>query len=148
MLNAGPVLFIVRWLPRGFLVIGLACYVVSAVIVFDTVKFLLDTETTKGVVLEITPGEGRDAPPGTEVAYDFEGQRVVFEWPLAPFGPEAGDFVDVLYDPGDPENARVDGFMSLWFIPALLGVFGGGFLAFARMGLRLPKSLDDSDQEE
>jgi len=37
-----------------------------------------------------------------------------------------GDKVRVLYHPNDPENARVDSFMGLWFAATMLWIVGGG----------------------
>ncbi len=39
---------------------------------------------------------------------------------------DAGDEVQVLYHPTDPEGARIDSFMGLWFGATMLWVVGGG----------------------
>jgi hypothetical protein len=34
-----------------------------------------------------------------------------------------GDEVTVLYDPAEPADGTVEGFLELWFVPMLLGIF-------------------------
>ena len=43
-------------------------------------------------------------------------------------GYDIGQSVIVLYDPDNPEDARVDDFWQLWFLAAGAGVFGAGLI--------------------
>lgn len=45
-----------------------------------------------------------------------------------PFG--RGDTVSVLYDPANPDRAKIDCFDALWFGPLVIAVFGLVFVAF------------------
>ena len=55
---------------------------------------------------------------------------------------EVGEAVAVLYDPADPQDARIDSFFQLWFGPLILGflglvftaIGGGGVIAVLRSG--------------
>lgn len=40
---------------------------------------------------------------------------------------DVGDSVDVVYQPGDPQNARINSFWSLWIGSIVSGIFGGMF---------------------
>ena len=44
---------------------------------------------------------------------------------------DVGEHVEVIYQPNDPENARIDSFAESWLLPLVLGVFGTVFLGFA-----------------
>ena len=39
---------------------------------------------------------------------------------------QAGDTVAVIYDPAQPQNARMDTFVEIWFAPLMLWLVGGG----------------------
>jgi len=62
--------------------------------------------TANGEVVEFTGSVGSD-PPGFDI-----GERVA-----------------VLYDPANPNDARIDAFFQLWFAPLMLGILGTLFTA-------------------
>jgi hypothetical protein len=60
-----------------------------------------------------------------------DGEQVRFRGPSrdGPARLNEGDEVRVLYHPDAPEQARVDSFMGLWFVPVILWIVGFGVIA-------------------
>lgn len=65
-----------------------------------------------------------------------DGSTVTFKESFSsnPAAHQVGDKVKVFYDPGNPQNARIDDFMNTWFLPLLLGGMG---LIFGLVGVSL-----------
>ena len=105
----------------------------------STRSFLEQAVSAQGNVVEVRPGGGRD---GTSYNIVFEYQdesgtthEKVSRWASNPPTHSVGERVEVLYVPGDPSDARIRSFMSLWAGPAICGVtilfplvFGIGFI--------------------
>jgi len=76
--------------------------------------------------------------PGTDMRDDIhyamvryktaDGREITFRGPSKDglVRLKRGDEVSVLYYPNEPEKARVDSFMELWFAAAMLWAVGGG----------------------
>lgn len=115
----------------------------------NTRRFIANADTAQGKVIELI--EVRDQDDGSisykpVVTYAVANGRSItftasFSTKPAPY--DVGESVEVLYAPGDPQDARIKGFSSLWLGPTILGglgtVFagiGGGILLARRTGER------------
>jgi len=59
-----------------------------------------------------------------------DGRTVEFESEVGSnLAPKVGQDVTVLYDPLNPEEARISSFMMLWGIPSVFAILGGFLLA-------------------
>lgn len=123
------------------LALALVFAAVGAVMIFfgfrkfnDSRGFKATASSAEGTV---TGFEMYDAPgidPREDIHYAMVrftpegGEAVEFRGPSrdGPVRLDEGDTVDVLYDPEDPTDARVDSFMGLWFAATMLWVVGGG----------------------
>lgn len=103
-----------------------------------TNKFLNTAQSTSGVVVDLerrhssstsSSGSSTTYAPVVEFTAPESGQTITFTSNSSSNPPayDEGDDVTVLYDPAEPEEARIDSFMSLWFLPLLLLVMGGIF---------------------
>ena len=66
----------------------------------------------------------------------LEGQSIVKQHGISSNPPsfQVGQEIDVLYEPGNPNNARINKWMDLYFVPVLLGGLG---LVFGVAGIGL-----------
>ena len=55
---------------------------------------------------------------------DGESWSVLSSTSSMPAGFRVGDEVRVVYDPSDPNDAKIDAVMQLWFMPILVGIVG------------------------
>lgn len=118
-------------LKSGFLILGGA-----ALLVFgawqgaESYRFLQQSGRAPGTVTRIVGERGargmtlyypvvRYRLPVKRVGIDFKSKPGL--WP-SPF--DAGDAVEVVYDPADPGNARIVSFWTLWFLPIVTVMFG------------------------
>ena len=113
---------------------GAALIVLGFLKYTDSKSFAATAKATEG---EVVGFEKYDAP-GSSIRDDIyyalvlyktdSGQKIRFRGPSrdGPVKLRKGDQVRVLYRPEDPENARVDSFMGLWFAAAMLWAVGGG----------------------
>jgi len=64
---------------------------------------------------------------------DDRGQQVVFESNMGSGSPDyhPGDAVEVLFDPTDSHNARINSFLALWGVVLFVSIFGGVFFLTA-----------------
>lgn len=73
---------------------------------------------------------------------DRDGQSHTVQVPEGSSPPEwsAGDAVTVLYDPANPQSARIDSWSStllLWLLPAITGIAGTAFLGAVYLVLHI-----------
>jgi hypothetical protein len=108
-------------------------------------RFLASAKEVKGTVIQMAYRSSSDSGGGYAAVYQFrtlDGKTIVAQDSLTTNPPrhKVGQELDVLYDPEDPNRAYIKSFMSLYFLPALLGglgvVFGG-----VGGGLALPQVL-------
>ena len=137
-----------RVLIYVFLGIGVLLLLVSRCCCGTTrARFIANADTAQGKVIELI--EVRDTDDGSisykpVVAYEAaNGKSITFtaSFSSKPAPYDVGESVEVLYAPGDPHDARIKGFSSLWLGPTILGglgaVFagiGGGMLLARRSG--------------
>ncbi len=100
---------------------------IGGIFLSRTLIFLNHSEETQGHVVEIIQGKG--LRPQVEFT-SKDGSTHEFTShtgsSMLPF--EVGDEVTVLYNPENPNHARLDWFPALWLLPILLGGIGGLFL--------------------
>jgi len=148
----------VRWLALlVFGGVGLFSFVYGCVWGYQGYVLSRDGVTTQGHVVEVERGESRDDDGGTSVSY----HPVVEFWSAGEKqhrftgsggSRHVGDIVvgatvSVLYDPGNPANARIADSKQNWEQPLALGLFGflflaGGIGAFFMSGIGLSRSSD------
>jgi hypothetical protein len=127
------------WVPRLFAGIGVLLLAVAAVTAFLTFRFVAGSERADGTVVDLR--ESYDSEDDTTSYYPVvrfettEGRPVRFESDVST-SDDVGDTVDVLYDPDDPNDAKLAGFFNLWFLSLIFGALGavftgvGGYLAY------------------
>ncbi|MDO0914114.1 DUF3592 domain-containing protein [Streptomyces sp. DT2A-34] len=134
-----------RWFAFGAIAFGAVFLVVGLVLAGMSVSFLVDAERARGTVVAL---EWRKDDSGTSrkkrqndepVAYPVveftsaDGTSRTFRSSTGSNPPsyDEGERVEVLYRADSPEDARINGFASLWLLPL---IFGGIGLAIAGVG--------------
>lgn len=96
--------------------------------------FIGKAQEVKGTVIEMVYSRNSDGDGGFSPVYQFktlDGQNIVIHDSLSSNPPrfQVGQEVKVLYDPGNPQKARLNKWMNLYFVPVLLAgiglIFGG-----------------------
>jgi hypothetical protein len=121
----------IRIFKWTFLVIGLAFITLAVLIVINTRKFIAGAEYAQGTVVQMI-GDRDGYSPVVKFS-TAEGREISFEQAgrSNPPGYSVGEGVQVLYQPKEPDNARIDSFQELWLLPM---IFGGMGLVFASIG--------------
>ena len=134
-----------RWVTFGAIAFGALFLVVGLILAGVSVSFLADAERARGTVVALEwrndhSGVSRKKPVNDKpVAYPVveftsaDGTRRTFRGSTGSNPPsyERGEQVEVLYRADSPEDARINGFASLWLLPL---VFGGIGLVVAGIG--------------
>jgi Protein of unknown function (DUF3592) len=130
---------LVRWAPRLFAGIGAVLIVVAAVMAVFTARFVATAERTEGTVIDLSRSEDSEGSVtySPVVRFTADGRTIQFTSSSGSSSPPSvGDRVEVLYDPDDPDDARLSGFLDLWLFPLVAGAIGiacgaiGGFIAW------------------
>jgi len=129
---------VARWVTWSVIAFGALFLVVALILTGVTVSFLADAERAKGTVVTLAwrddhtnssrkrrANDGPVAYPVVEFT-SADGTRTTFRSSTGSNPPsyETGEQVEVLYRPGSPEDARIDGFASLWLLPLIFGGIG------------------------
>ncbi|QKV97311.1 DUF3592 domain-containing protein [Streptomyces sp. NA02950] len=134
-----------RWIGFGAIAFGTVFLVVGLILAGVSVSFLADAERARGTVVALDwrnddhGASGKERENDKPAAYPVveftsaDGARRTFRSSTGSNPPsyEEGDRVEVLYRADSPEDARINGFASLWLLPL---VFGGVGLAMAGIG--------------
>lgn len=121
--RSGP---IPKWLPLLFIGIGIIFVILGVGFRYSTVQFIERANTTEGLVVRLV-GDTQKSPV---VRFHLpNGEAVTFESSLSTRPPryEVEEKVMVYYDPEDPENAMIDGWMEEWFATIVFGGMGSLF---------------------
>ena len=114
----------VPWLFGAvFGTVGIGLLVVALVTLQTTRAFRREALRAEGTVIAIESGK----PVVEFVDRDGRAQRVVGGVSSDPPAYEVGERTMVRYRLGQPEHARIDGFLESWFVPMLFGGLGGIF---------------------
>ncbi|MBI3150609.1 MAG: DUF3592 domain-containing protein [Chloroflexi bacterium] len=116
-----------------FTLVGLLLAAIAAFSVIRTQIFLGKAQQVKGTVIRMVYSSDSDGG-GYSPIFQFRtitGQTIEVADNLRSNPPmfREGQIVDMLYDPSNPHSARVKKWLSLYFVPLLLGgmgiIFGG-----------------------
>lgn len=117
-----------------FPLIGGLLFVIGAFLFFRTRSFISTAQEVQGTVIEMVWSSSSDGGGGYSPVYQFRainGQMITVQDSLSSSPPmfQVGQTIDVLYDPENPQKARIKKFWSLYFTSILLCgmglIFGG-----------------------
>jgi hypothetical protein len=136
------------WVPRVFVAVGLGLVVGGAVWAVLTIRFVEKAERVTGTVVDIS--RERDSEGSVffhpVVRFTVDQRTITFRSSSGSGNPPViGDSVDVLYDPDDPQDAKLAGFVDLWLGPLVLGGIGVVALTVALVALRRTRKLSTED---
>jgi hypothetical protein len=119
-----------------FLLIGLGLLGGAAFLVVDTRNDIARADKADGTVVALIGERDSDGDTMYYPRVRFitrSGNPVEFTGSVgsSPAAFDVGEPVAVLYDPAEPEEARIDSFFQLWFAALVLGGIG---LVFAAIG--------------
>lgn len=95
--------------------------------------FVAEAERAEGKVIELLrrTDSSTYAPVVSFITKNGESIEFVSSTGSNPPSYSVGETVPVLYAPASPQNARIDGILSLWAGPMILGGIGIGFSSLA-----------------
>jgi hypothetical protein len=131
-----------------FLGAGVAMLVGAGALWLNTRSFIAHATKTTGTVIEMREVRDKDDNSSTyKPVVQFvtgNGVNVTFDSSFSSNPPSysVGESVEVLYEVGEPNGARINGFGSLWFGPIILGILGAMFTAIGG-GIMLAGRLGD-----
>lgn len=118
-----------------FSVIGIAMLVGASLLYNNTSDFLTRAVVAQGQVVDLVLSRSSDSASYYPVVVfrDASGRQVKFQSNTGSNPPSyaRGERVEVLYEPGEPEAARINGFFSLWGAATIVGGLG---LVFGLVG--------------
>jgi hypothetical protein len=133
-----------RWIAFGTIAFGTLFLVIGLILAGVSVSFLADAQRARGTVVAVEwrndrTGGYRKPQRDNPMAYPVveftsgDGRQRTFQSSTGSNPPsyEEGERVEVLYHGDSPEDARINGFASLWLLPL---IFGGLGLVFAGIG--------------
>ncbi len=116
-------------------IIGIILLVAATIVSINKVKFIEGAEIAQGEIINYTL-ERSASKPGTTVFYPHvrfissDNQTIEFRSGVAsnrkPY--TLGSPVSVVYNPQNPEEAEINSFMRLWFLPFALSFMALIFL--------------------
>lgn len=120
-----------------FSLVGLLLAAIGIFMWIRTRIFLSTAQEVKGTVIRMVYNYSSDGGGGYSPVYQFrtiEGQTIEAGDSMSSNPPmfHEGQVIDVLYDPRNPQKARIKKWMSLYFASALLAGMG---LIFGGVGL-------------
>lgn len=124
------------WILFVFLLIGLGALAGSVASYRSTQDFIAESAMTMGTVVELERSVSRDSDGNRSVVYhpvvrySVNGGREYRFRSNTGSNPAAyrrGEEVEVLYQPSNPGDARINGFFSLWGGSVILTVLGLSF---------------------
>lgn len=117
-----------------FSLVGGLLAAIGVFILIRTRIFIGKAQEVKGTVIQMVYSRSSKGGGSYSPVYEFrtiDGQTIVVADSLSSNPPmfKEGQIIDVLYDPENPQKARIKKWMSLYFAPLLLGgmglIFGG-----------------------
>jgi hypothetical protein len=133
--------------PRGLFIgacflffAGFVLLVLAAFFTWRTSSFIQRSQSAPGRVTALEPVTGQDSGSNRTINYapvfsfkaaDSKTYSVTSSTSSNPPGFEVGDDVTVLYNPEDPQQARINTFGQLWLVPVILGSTGTVFFIIA-----------------
>ena len=120
-----------------FSIVGGLLALIGVFLLIRTRIFIGKAQEVKGTVMQMVYSRSSSSSGsggGYAPVYQFktlDGQSIVIQDSLSSNPPrfQVGQEIDVLYEPGNPQKARINKWMNLYFVPVLLGgmglIFGG-----------------------
>jgi hypothetical protein len=137
-----------------FALIGAGMLIGAFFIYKSTSSFVQSAATAQGVVVDLLPSRSRDSGTYTYAPVvdfvDQNGKQIEFSSSTSSNPPSyhKGEKVEVLYDPGRPQHAKIHGFFSLWGgaiivagIGAVFFLIGAGIMAVSAFKGRSAEQL-------
>ncbi|MEM6733926.1 MAG: DUF3592 domain-containing protein [Myxococcota bacterium] len=111
---------------------GLMLMAVGGGFAYSTVYFMDHSVTTTGVITTTSP---------PTAVFEVEGETYEVRGSVNSEPPvyEHDENVTIYYDPNDPADARIDGFLENWFAATLIGGIGSVLAFFGLAGFFLVK---------
>ncbi|MBK3580583.1 DUF3592 domain-containing protein [Streptomyces sp. MBT65] len=127
-----------RWIMFGVIAFGALFLAIGMITAGVSISFLVGAERAPGTVVSLEWRTDHSSASRKNRASDKPMAYPVVEFTPAggasrtfrdstgsnPPAYEAGDRVEVLYHADSPEDARLDGFLSLWLLPLVFGGIG------------------------
>ncbi|WP_051095249.1 DUF3592 domain-containing protein [Streptomyces sp. LaPpAH-108] len=131
-------------MARGFIAFGVLFLGIGAAVAGVSVSYLASAERAQGTVVALEWRDGhssgvsrhrRSSGPSAYPVVAFttkDGERRTFRSDAGSNPPayEEGERVEILYRADSPEDARINGFLSLWLLPLIFGGIGALFAGF------------------
>ena len=121
------------------LVFGGVGFLLTALALFFLVRtriFINNSQQTQGTITQMVYSHDSDSSGYTPVFRfrTLQGQEVEVSGNIRTNPPQfkVGQTIDVLYDPENPQKARIKKWFNLYFVPLLLGFLG---LIFGGIGI-------------
>ncbi|MGC3968346.1 MAG: DUF3592 domain-containing protein [Pirellulales bacterium] len=94
---------------------------------FKSIHFELQGKQTEGQVIRMIGGGGNSKGSKPVVAYTVEGKPYEIEGSISSSPPayKTGEKATVYYDPNNPGDAQIGGFVERWLFPTIFGGIGG-----------------------
>ena len=120
-----------------FSLVGGLLALIGVFLFIRTRIFIGNAQEAKGTVIQMVysrTSSSSGSGGGYAPVYQFktlDGQTIVIQDSLSSNPPrfQVGQEIDVLYESGNPQKARINKWMNLYFVPVLLGgiglIFGG-----------------------
>ena len=125
-----------------FIPLGGLLALIGVFLFIRTRIFIGKAQKAKGIVIQLVysrTSSSSGSGGGYAPVYQFrtlDGQNIVIQDSLSSNPPrfQVGQEIDVLYESGNPQKARINKWMNLYFVPVLLGGLG---LIFGVVGIAL-----------
>lgn len=114
---------------RSLYFLALLVWAAAAIFGIRTFQWTQRSETASGIVKSIAPSGSSNAGRALVEFVTTSGVKAEFHtanWLKSTYG--IGDAVEVLYEPGHPEAARVNSPFSLYLVPGILAMIGSDIL--------------------
>ncbi|WP_085901275.1 DUF3592 domain-containing protein [Kiloniella majae] len=130
----------IKILKYIFMSVGLITLSVMGIWSYTTHNFVDNAHSAQGTVIDLIQSRSSSSS-STSNSYVYRpevifqtatGEEVTFQSSTGSNPPayNRGEKVSVLYNPENPQDAKIDGTLSLWLGPLILGVIGFIFSAF------------------
>jgi hypothetical protein len=120
--------------PGGGIVAGLILLVIGGIFGgvggffgHKSIRFELQGKQVEGKVVRMIHGGGKSKGSKPVVAYQVDGKTHEIEGSISSSPPayKQGDKATVYYNPADPSDAQIGGFVERWLFPTIFGGIGG-----------------------
>lgn len=130
---------VLKIISTVFSTVGVGMLIVSFFILANTRSFMAGALEAPGKVIDLERSRSSSSSSTYRAVVEFTtatGKRIEFTSGVGSSPPShrVGEAVTVLYDPAEPQSARIKSFFQLWF--GFLLVFGMG-VVFAAIGLTM-----------